>query len=149
MTRPVGKMTMLALAFSGFTSLTACSPRGEDDRPAADDRDTTGSASFALRLADGRTIQTVSYTITGPKGFVKTGTVDVSGSTKLAATIGGLPVGTGFDIALSAITSDGSASCAGSGKFDVLGGKTASVVVALTCHEAPRTGSVRAETPPR
>ena len=142
MTRPVGKMTMLALAFSGFTSLTACSTSGGDDSPSADGRDTTGSASFALKLPDGRTIQTVSYTITGPKGFVKTGTVDVSGSTKLAATIGGLPVGIGFDIALSAITSDGSASCAGSGKFDVLGGKTASVIVALTCHEAPRTGSV-------
>ncbi len=48
----------------------------------------------------------------------------------------------GFQISITATTIDGSVNCGGSATFNVMAGKTASVVVALTCHEAPRTGSV-------
>ena len=40
------------------------------------------------------------------------------------------------------MTTDGVTSCGGSAMFDVMAGKTVAVAVPLTCHEAPRTGSV-------
>ena len=40
------------------------------------------------------------------------------------------------------MTTDGSVSCGGSATFAVTAGGTATVAVPLTCHEAPRTGSV-------
>ena len=112
------------------------------NQPSIESRESTGAVNFALQLPDGRSVQSASYTITGPNGFTKTGTIDLSASTKLTATIGGLPAGTGYQITISATTTDGSTSCGGSATFDVLAGKTASVIVPLTCHEAPRTGSV-------
>ena len=142
MTRTVGRMTMLALALFGFTSVTGCGRRDPPSQPSIESRESTGSVSFALQLADGRSVQSASYSITGPNGFSKTGIIDVSASTKLTVTIGGLPAGAGYQIAIAATTTDGSASCSGSARFDVMAGKTAAVVVPLTCHEAPRTGSV-------
>src|SRR5262249_50472703 len=94
------------------------------------------------QLPGGATLKTVSYTITGPKGFVKTGSVDVSASTKLTALISGIPAGAGYLITLNATTTDGTTACAGSASFDVLAGKISTVPVALTCHEAARLGSV-------
>ena len=137
----IGKMTMLALAFSGFTIVTGCGGRDGTNPTSIENSNSVGSASFALQLADGRSIQSASYTITGPGGFSKMGTIDVSKSTKLTATITGLPAGMGFQITLTAITADGSATCGGSASFNVMAGKTVSVAVPLTCHEAPRTGS--------
>jgi hypothetical protein len=142
MTRTVGKMTTLALALCGYTSFTGCSGRDHANAPALESQDGTGTLSFDLQLAGGQTINSASYSISGPAGFTKTGTIDLSASTKLTATIGGLPAGTGYQITLSATTTDGSLSCGGSATFAVMAGKTASVAVPLACKEAPRTGSV-------
>jgi hypothetical protein len=142
MNRTGWKMTTMALAFCGYTSLGGCSGRPGTNASSIESRDSTGTVTLALQVAGGGTVQSASYTITGPKGFTKTGTVNLSTSSMLTATIGGLPAGTGYQITISAITTDGSTSCGGSATFAVMVGKTASVVVPLTCHEAPRTGSV-------
>ena len=94
------------------------------------------------QLAGDGTIKTASYTITGPNGFSKTGSIDVSMSNTLSATIPGIPAGAGYQIKITAITTDGSTTCGGAATFDVTAGKTVPVSVPLTCHEAPRLGSV-------
>ncbi len=84
MKRSIGKMSMLALAFCGYTSLTAinCGPRGTG--AAAVQTDGTGGATIAVQIAGGLTVNTVRYTITGPAGFSKSGAVDVSHSTTIS-----------------------------------------------------------------
>jgi phospholipase C len=88
------------------------------------------------------TLDQVSYTIAGPGGFNKTGTLDVSHSTMVSGTITGLPAGSGYTITLSGTTSDGSTSCLGSATFNVVAHQTAAVAVHLACHQSPTTGSV-------
>jgi len=102
----------------------------------------TGSLQFALQLANGTTVSSASYVITGPGGFTKAASVDVSNSGALSAVIGGLPAGTGYSITITATSTDGTTSCGGSASFNVIAGGTTTVTVHLTCHEAPTTGSV-------
>jgi hypothetical protein len=137
-------MTMLALGLCGMTTLAACGNAGDHDgREAPTGADeSVGDLDLALRLPDGRTINTASYTITGPGGFAKTGSIDVSSSSKIAAQVGGLPAGSGYSIAISATTTDGSSTCGGSSAFAVTAGQTAAVTVSVACKQAPRTGSV-------
>jgi hypothetical protein len=144
MTRTIGKMTMLALAFSGYASLsmTGCSSRGVDGS-AIESNDGTGRASFALVIAPGLSLSTASYSITGPHGFSRSGAVDVSHSATLTVTVGGLPAGVGYHVTLSSTASDGTTSCMGSATFDVAPRTTSVVTVSLDCHEAPANGSVK------
>ncbi len=102
----------------------------------------SGSIGLALQIAPGQNVASATYTISGPQGFTKTDTVDVSDSTQLQITIGGLPVGTGFTITLNAVSTDGSITCSGSAAFDVAARQTTPVAVHLVCHEGVRTGSV-------
>ena len=139
MMRNFGRMTTLALALCGsYTFVAGCNGR----QPISIEQEGNGTVTLDLRLPDGRLIQTANFTITGPNGFSRTGTINVGNSSTLTATIGGLPAGSGFLITLSAITTDGAVSCGGSSTFSVAAGMTASVTVPLTCQEAPRTGSV-------
>ena len=143
MIRTAGKMTMLALALFGFASAAGCNGRGGTNTPSmSQTQDATGSVSFALQLAGGGTLRSASYTITGPNNYSKTGAIDLSSSTTLSATIGGIPAANGYQINITATTTDGATSCAGSATFDVTARQTRSVNVPLTCHEAARTGSV-------
>ncbi|HVT09193.1 MAG TPA: PKD domain-containing protein [Polyangia bacterium] len=138
----IGKMTMLALGFCGFTALSgiSCSPRGNG--PAAVQNDGTGSATIAFQVAGGLTINTLTYSLTGPGGFSKTGSIDVSRSTTISTVIGGLPAGNGYMLTLNGTTTDGVSTCLGSGTFSVTAGALTTVSVALDCHQAPTTGSV-------
>jgi hypothetical protein len=140
MARTIFKMRTLALAFCGYTCLTGCgtSPGSHSQESS----EASGTIGLALQLASGATINSATYTIVGPNGFSKTGNIELSAATKLSTTIGGIPAGNGFTITLSATTTDGSTSCGGSASFNVVARTTAAVTVPLTCHEAPRTGSV-------
>jgi hypothetical protein len=134
-------MTMLALGICSVSSILGCTDHG-----AASETDgATGEVGLALQLPGGTSIESVSYSIVGPRGFVRDGVIQVSASTKLTAFISGIPAGTGYQISLTATTTDGTTSCAGSTTFDVLPARIASAMVAMTCHEAPRTGSVLVE----
>ncbi|HVY40170.1 MAG TPA: hypothetical protein VHM31_19660, partial [Polyangia bacterium] len=122
----------LAIVFS----VTALACKGTT-RP-----DDAGSVAVALQLANGFVLNSVSYSITGPAAFLKTGNIDVSASTMISATVSSIPAGVGYTVSLSGTTTDGSTSCAGSGNFDVVAHQVASVAVHLVCHQAARTGSV-------
>ncbi|MES1164161.1 MAG: acid phosphatase, partial [Verrucomicrobiota bacterium] len=117
----------------------ACS-ESKTNAPAAGDLH--GSVGVALQIAGGQTINTVTYQITGPNSFSKSGTIDVSHSSAVSAVISPPPVGTGYQIALTGTTTDGATMCAGSGSFDVVASATSMVTVHLDCHVPPTTGRV-------
>ena len=144
MTRTIGKMTMLALGFAGAgaLSMTGCMSRGVDGS-AVVTNDSAGRASFALQIAPNVTLNSASYMLTGPNGFSKSDSIDVSHSTTLTVTIGGLPAGSGYHIVLSGTATDGTTSCLGSADFMVQAHLTTVVTVGLDCHQPPTAGSVQ------
>src|SRR5450432_2073065 len=109
--------------------------------PSTADTAQLGSIDFTL-IEGGVTLTSVSYTITGPNGFSKVGTINVAASGTLSTIIGGLRAGDGFTITLAATGTDGTTTCGGSATFDVTAGAVAAVTVALDCHQAAKTGSV-------
>jgi phospholipase C len=142
--RKFGEASVLAiLSAAAFAVAPACSSSSRSEpSPTADDS-TFGAIGVALQ-ASGVTFASVSYTITGPGGFSTTGTVDVSSSTQIAATIGGLPAGNGYSITLSATSIDGSETCVGTAPFNVSAGATTAVTIHLACRQPAKSGSVSA-----
>jgi hypothetical protein len=104
--------------------------------------ESVGTIGLDLALASGAVINTVSYTITGPGGYTKTGSLDVRNSSAIQGLIGGIPSGAGYSITLSATSVDGGTSCLGSASFKVVAHSTTSVMIQVRCHETPRAGSV-------
>lgn len=72
---------------AGTVALGACSHSG-GDAASVDD----GTIAVALTLPPAVSIATVDYTITGPAGFTKTGSIDVSHSATLSAVISPYPL---------------------------------------------------------
>jgi hypothetical protein len=100
----------------------------------------TGLVSLALELAPGVSISSVSWVITGPGGFTRTGSIDVSSSQTISALISGIPAGTGYQI--TATANDGTTTCLGQAMFDIMAGATSRASLHLTCNTPGRTGSV-------
>ena len=136
------KLTMLALGLCGFTCFAGCGQQADTgDTPSASD-ESVGKVDLDLQLANGSTLNSASYIITGPGGFSRSGSIDVSQSSSITALIGGIPAGTGYSITISGTSTDASTSCSGSAGFSIVVGQTASVTVPVLCREASRTGSV-------
>jgi hypothetical protein len=133
-------ISFLVVLAGASALVTGCS--SDVPSPGGSSDAAVGSIGVALSLGSGITILSASYTISGPNGFSKTGTIDVSQSSVLSTLIGGLPAATGYSIAINATSSDGAATCAGSAGFDVTAGSTTSVTVHVSCHQAAHTGSV-------
>jgi hypothetical protein len=136
---------LASLAF--VTGVSACGSDGVDrssegQRQGQGDVEGIGSIGLALDLAPGTTLASASYTVTGPGGFTKIGSINAANSNTLTVTIGGIPAGTGYSVSLSATSTDGKTSCAGAATFSVTAHSTSQVMVHLTCHETARTGSV-------
>src|SRR6478752_8234291 len=137
------KLKILAIGLCGASLLAGCSDQGDDTNAhSTASQEAVGSVGLALQLSSRATINSASYTITGPNAFSKTGSIDLSSATKLSATIGGLPAGAGYTITISATAVDGATTCAGSAGFSVVAHQTANVTVPVACKEPARTGSV-------
>jgi hypothetical protein len=78
-------------------------------------------------------VASATYTISGPNGFESAGTVPVGDSPDLAVAVNHLPVGTGYEMDVSATSTDGSTECDGTATFDVADGSTVTVLVHLVC----------------
>jgi Calcineurin-like phosphoesterase len=129
---------LFAALAAGALSLPGCGSSSQGDTSVEGD---VGAAGLAVSLPGGAVLNTVSYTVTGPAGFIRTGTIDVSHSSKISVLLS-LPAGGPYTIALTGNSSDGSINCMGtSSGFSVTAHQTTSVTVSLDCHEAPRTGS--------
>jgi hypothetical protein len=110
--------------------------------PSAGQPVAVGAVQMALDIAPGTTLSTVSYLINGPGSFTMTGTIDVSHSSTISASISPLPPGMSFTIALSATSVDLGTMCMGSQSFDVAARMTTSVLVHLLCRKPTKSGSV-------
>ena len=115
----------------------ACS----DATPAGSSVGQDGSVDLALST-NGVSIDSVSYVITGPAGYSKSGSVGVSHSATLTAVIGSIPAGNGYSITLNAAATSGGTTCSGSAPFSVVAHQTLPVAVDLLCREVHTTGSV-------
>jgi hypothetical protein len=135
------KLTILALGLCGAACLGVVGCSGNDAPATPSENAKTGSIEMGLTLASGEVINTASYTITGPNGYSKSGSVDVSKSKKISAQVGGIPAGAGYSVTIAATSSAGG-QCGGSATFAVTAGRTVTVTVSVTCKEAPRTGNV-------
>jgi hypothetical protein len=137
----IGKMTVLALALCGPAAISACSRGALPASSAPADPDTTGVLGLALLVAPGIDLPSVNYAITGPGGFAKSGSIDLSNASTLSATLAGIPAGAGYSITLAATLADGT-TCGGSATFSVMARATTAVSVAVDCHQPPRNGSI-------
>jgi acid phosphatase len=130
---------ILVGALSTVPLFNGCSSPGTAGPPTAGD---TGAVGLNLQLGAGVSLTTVSYTIAGPNGFSRAGTIDVSDTATISAVIGGLPFGTGFSITLTGKIVDGRGTCVGSATFDIDRATTKQVSVHLVCDIQPNTGSI-------
>jgi hypothetical protein len=138
-----GWLTVLVACLGG-QALSGCSATpGDGDEGAEAASENSGSIGLALHVGSALTLNQIDYAISGPSGFSKTGTIDVSNSNTISAVISGLPVGIGFSITLSGTSTDGSATCSGSATFDVVARRTSVAKVSLSCHQAATTGGVQ------
>jgi hypothetical protein len=108
----------------------------------AESTEKSGTVGLELDLGSGVAIDSVLYTIVGPNGFSKTGTINVKDSSKISAIISGFPFGAGYALTLTAKTTDGTGTCAGSASFDIDSATTKEVSVHLTCDIQPKTGRI-------
>jgi hypothetical protein len=122
--------------------LVSCSSGAPEEKPGTGaNEENAGSVSLALQLASGSTVNTFSYTLTGPTSL--SGTIDVSHSSTVSALIGGVPAGQGYVLALTGTSTDGKATCSGtSGMFNVAAGVSTSVTVGIDCRQGSTSGSV-------
>lgn len=88
---------------------------------------------FGLQLSPGTTVSEAVYTISGPNGFFSAGSVAVGDSADLAVVVGYLPIGTGYELDLTAAASDEQTICEGKSVFDVTDGNPVTVLVHLVC----------------
>jgi len=130
-----------ALSMAAACSGVSCSA-GDASRVPEVASDAVGTVGLALTPVAGVTLNTFSYTIVGPGSFTRSGTVDVTHSTTLSTVVGGLPVGNGYTVTISATSTDAATLCGGSAAFGVSAGTTSQVSVHLQCRQGDKTGSV-------
>ena len=105
----------------------------------------TESATIALTISPGVTISTATYWVIAPDSKVTTGTVAVGSSTTVRVILSGLPTGTGYQLIVSGMASDGVTGCSGSTTFSSPTPSTG-VGVTLTCAAPPAPGQVLVST---
>jgi hypothetical protein len=135
-------VSLVALVVASACGTMACSSSSSTPATGPAGQETTGAIGAQLQIGGNITINTATYVITGPNGFTVTGPVDLSHSSGLSFTVGGLPAGSGYSLVLTATATDGVTTCAGSATFSIAAGMTTSVTVHLDCHEPPSTGTV-------
>ncbi|HKP55393.1 MAG TPA: hypothetical protein VJV78_01660, partial [Polyangiales bacterium] len=128
----------LAMSIAGV-AVSACSGKDNGSVGVAD----AGSVGFALSLPAGASVDTVNYTLTGPNGYSKMGSFSVAGSgTTFTHTLPGIPAGMGYQITLSATSSDGRPCVGKSMSFNVVARQSVNVAVVLSCEGKGTAGSI-------
>ena len=93
-----------------------------------------GSVELSLQLGASR-LDSVSYTIIG-SGVVKSGSLDVSNSSKVTGLVGGIPFGKNYSLSMSGkATGKTPLDCSGSASFDVNGVGPTPVSIQIDCRE--------------
>ncbi|HLK93765.1 MAG TPA: hypothetical protein VKZ18_27990 [Polyangia bacterium] len=129
-------LTGLALAFALSTgcSQQASVVSGNGPASTTSAQNGPGAVTIGLVVPPSFQVNTIGYQLTKP-GYSQAGALDVSKSGGFSATLGGIPSGTGYTLALTAVDTSGKfTSCAGSAPVSVTGGATTSVTVNIDCH---------------
>jgi hypothetical protein len=137
-------VTPLLLCVAACSSRTASAPEGV--APVARTSSDAGSIGLSLTLQPGLTISTIQYTISNSAllSAPLVNSVDVSNSPAIAFVVGGLPVGAGYNIALTATDSAGDV-CAGSASFSVAAATTSTASVNFVCTQLVDGGTIQPE----
>jgi hypothetical protein len=129
---------------------TACSQDGGASQGGPPhSRSTSGEAAgtvgMSLTLSGGVSIPTVDWVITGQNNLptgAQHGSVNVHDSSSISFLVGGIPAGSGYEIALSGTSVDGLVTCSGSAQFSITAGSTTKVSDLLQCNGVtPQAGS--------
>jgi hypothetical protein len=136
---------ILAAMIAGGASTLGCG-RAPDGDPSSSGSvgpaDAVGSIGLALQLAPGITVNSFTYSLTGPS--TRMGTINVTNSNTVSVVLGAIPVGQGYAVSLTGTATNGATTCAGaSGTFSVAAAMTTSVAVKISCNQAATTGSVQ------
>ena len=102
-----------------------------------------GSLSASLTLSPTASLNTANYAISGPNAFARAGSIDVSHSQTISATIGGIPAGNGYNVSISGTATDGLTTCSGSATFSITPKATTILSIKIQCREPARTGGVQ------
>jgi hypothetical protein len=102
---------------------------------------TRESATIALQVSPGVTLSSAGYWVIAPDGTVTKGTVAVGASSTVLVPISGLPTGSGYQLIVSGLASDGVTGCSGSATFSSPTPSTG-VIVHLTCAGPPAAGQL-------
>jgi hypothetical protein len=132
-TQAVGRFVRGALLLS---ALSSCGQAPGSAEP-------PGDLGFGLQLAPGTVVSEGVYNVRGPKNYFSVGSVTVGESADVAVVLGPLPIGTGYELDVSALASDGKTTCEGSTPFDVTSIETSTVTVHLQC--AAPSGDLQVE----
>ena len=108
------------------------SPVGSGTPGAAQEE--TGQVGMNLTLPGGETVNSVSYTVTGPNGYTQSNSVLVQNSITISFVVGGIPAGSNYSITVSGTSADGTVTCSGSATFSVVARTTTTVTDALQCN---------------
>ncbi|HET7718428.1 MAG TPA: lamin tail domain-containing protein, partial [Acidimicrobiales bacterium] len=130
------------LRFRGLVVLVGSLAAGcaDESIPAAEQ---AGGVELALQVAPGLDLDSLSYTVTGPGGFNRSGSVNLGKSASIGFTVGGLPAGNGYTITVTGTASDGATTCGGTATFNVMARATTTVMLNLRCREPAKNGSVK------
>jgi hypothetical protein len=127
----------VAAAMCAATMAVGCS----SGRASSAQRDDVGTVGMQLVLPGGLTINTLSYTVSGPNSY--SGTVNVAGSSNINFGVANVAPGSGYVLSESASSADGVVTCSGtSAPFTVSSGQTTTVAVALACTASPDAGTI-------
>jgi hypothetical protein len=96
--------------------------------------DGVGQMTMAVTLTANVAVNTVNYQVSGNGIMPITGSIDVTSLLHPTAFVSGIPVGSGYAVALDAMSVDGKSTCHGMGTFSVAVGQTAMVNVTLACR---------------
>ncbi len=139
----VGLLAVASGQQIGCSAGNGSSSKGSPPGEAASDG--VGTVGMNLTLPGGEVLSTVSWVITGPNGastVVQQMSTSVQNSQSISFTVGGIPAGSNYNIAISGTTVDGAVTCAGSASFSVTNRMTTSVTVLMQCGVgAPDAGS--------
>ena len=103
----------------------------------------SGTVGLSLTLPDGEHISTVQWAISGPAGaatVVASGSIDVHASAATSFSVPLIAAGSGYRVALSAISADAGATCVGTANFNVQVHQITAVAVQMACSLANAGG---------
>ena len=133
----VGLALAVVLASGCNTPPSAVADPGGGAGAAKAGQSAPGSLSIGLVVPPNFQINAISYQLTNTTGFSQAGSLNVAQSGTVTGVIGGIPTGTGYTLALSAIdVAKKFSSCSGSSTVAVTGGATTPVSVAIDCRLA-------------